>query len=132
LIIVSYAAYRVEELVAALTAASNRGVAVRLILETTADSAGALTRDAAEAFAALRESVEIYVWPLEQRTSGARLHAKVAVADAESAFVTSANLTGYALDQNLEVGVSVRGGTVPRRLAEHFRALMERGVLRPL
>jgi phosphatidylserine/phosphatidylglycerophosphate/cardiolipin synthase-like enzyme len=56
----------------------------------------------------LRESVEIYVWPIEKRIAGSRLHAKVAIADGELALVTSANFTGHALDQNLEVGVLVR------------------------
>jgi phosphatidylserine/phosphatidylglycerophosphate/cardiolipin synthase-like enzyme len=48
------------------------------------------------------------------------------------AFITSANLTGAALEHNLEVGVLVRGGSVPARLHEHFLALMGSGVLRPV
>lgn len=75
------------------------------------------------------ENVEIYVWPLEKRPASSRLHAKVAVADGELAFVTSANLTGYALDQNLEVGVLISGGQTPRRLKEHFHALIASGTL---
>jgi phosphatidylserine/phosphatidylglycerophosphate/cardiolipin synthase-like enzyme len=100
-----------------------------LILESTADSAGALTHDGAAAFTSLRESVEMYVWPLEMRPAGSRLHAKVAVADGELAFVTSANFTGHALDQNLEIGVLVSGGQTPRRLKEHFHALIAVGML---
>jgi cardiolipin synthase A/B len=130
LIIVSYAAYRVPEIVEALVAACGRGVIVRLVLETTADSAGTLTLDASAAFESLRDRVEVYVWPLELRTGGSRLHAKTVVADADLAFVTSANLTGHALDQNLEVGVLVSGGNVPRRLADHVRALIGKGILR--
>lgn len=124
LILVSYAAYKVPALVEALGRARGRSVVVRLILESTADSAGALTHDGAEAFKALKESIEIYVWPLEKRPAGSRLHAKVAVADGELAFVTSANFTGHALDQNLEVGVLVTGGQMPRRLREHLHALI--------
>ena len=124
LILVSYAAYKVPALVDTLEQASERSVVVRLILESTADSAGALTHDGAAAFMSLRENVEIYVWPLEKRPAGSRLHAKVAVADGEVAFVTSANFTGHALDQNLEVGVLVTGGQMPRRLNEHFHALI--------
>lgn len=129
LILVSYAAYKVPALVEALGRARGRSVVVRLILESTADSAGALTHDGAEAFKALKESIEIYVWPLEKRPAGSRLHAKVAVADGELAFVTSANFTGHALDQNLEVGVLVTGGQTPRRLKEHFQALIAGGTL---
>jgi len=130
LIIVSYAAYRVSELVDAIGDAQNRGVTVRLVLETTADSGGTLSRDAIEAFDRLRERVETYIWPLDQRPAGSRLHAKTVVADDEWAFVTSANLTGHALDQNLEIGVLLRGGTVPGRLGNHFRALIARGTLK--
>ncbi len=130
LIIVSYAAYKVPALVSALEQARARGVTVRLVLESTADSAGALTHDGAAAFVALRDLVEMYVWPIEKRPTGARLHAKVAVADGELAFVTSANLTGHALDQNLEIGMLVHGGLTPRRLAEHFQTLIAKGTLR--
>lgn len=130
LIVVTYAAYRVPELSSSLRSARNRGATVRLILETTSDSAGALTHDGIHAFDDLRDDVEVYCWPLDQRPPGARLHAKTAVADGELAFVTSANLTGHALDQNLEVGVLIRGGQAPRRVMEHFHALMAKGVLR--
>jgi len=129
LLLVSYAAYKVPALVEALERARQRSVVVRLILESSADSAGALTHDGADAFKSLRENVEIYVWPLEKRPAASRLHAKVAVADGEVAFVTSANFTGHALDQNLEVGVLVTGGQTPRRLKEHFHALIAGGTL---
>lgn len=129
LILVSYAAYKVPALVDALERARHRSVVVRLILESTADSAGALTHDGAQAFRSLRDNVEIYVWPLEKRPEGSRLHAKVAAADGEVAFVTSANFTGHALDQNLEVGVLVTGGQMPKRLREHFHALIAGGTL---
>jgi phosphatidylserine/phosphatidylglycerophosphate/cardiolipin synthase-like enzyme len=132
LIVVSYAAYKVPALVSALERARQRSVVVRLILESTADSAGALTRDGAAAFESLRDSIEMYVWPIEKRPAGSRLHAKVAVADAEFAFITSANLTGHALDQNLEVGVLISGGQAPRRLMDHFQALIARGTLKQL
>lgn len=132
LIMVSYAAYKVPELLAALENATRRGVKVRLILESSEDSAGALSHDAAEAFRSLREKVEFYVWPASKRPHGARLHAKGVIADGTAAFSTSANLTGHALDQNLELGVLVRGGVVPSLLAEHFRALMAAGVLQRL
>lgn len=129
LILVSYAAYKVPALVDALEHARRRSVVVRLILESTADSGGALTHDGADAFKSLREQVEIYVWPLEKRPMGSRLHAKVAVADGEVAFVTSANFTGNALDQNLEVGVLVAGGQTPRLLQQHFHSLIAGRIL---
>jgi phosphatidylserine/phosphatidylglycerophosphate/cardiolipin synthase-like enzyme len=85
-----------------------------------------------QAFDSLGGRVSFFTWPADQRPagSGAALHAKAVIADAQVAFITSANLTGAALDHNLELGVLVRGGSVPRRLHEHFLALMASGVLR--
>lgn len=134
LIAVSFAAYRVEDVNVALAAAAARGVDVRLILETSEDSGGALGLDAALAFRSLGSMVSFWVWPAELRPQHERRratqHAKAAVADDRIAFVTSANLTGQALDANMELGLLVHGGRVPHRLAAHFRQLMDEGTLR--
>jgi hypothetical protein len=42
------------------------------------------------------------------------------------------NLTEYALNLNMELGVRVRGGDLPNRLVDHLRRLMPGGVLIPL
>ncbi|MBF6621528.1 MAG: hypothetical protein ITG02_15025 [Patulibacter sp.] len=60
------------------------------------------------------------------------LHAKAVVADDEIAFVTSANLTEKAFDENIEVGLLTRDRTVALTLARHFSVLIERGILEPL
>jgi hypothetical protein len=39
--------------------------------------------------------------------------------------VSSANLIQSALSGNMELGLVVRGGSVPRRLARHLRELMD-------
>lgn len=133
LIVVSFAAYKVEAIVNELTAAANRGVGIRLILETDEVGGGTLTMDAADAFSALHDVAEFYIWPADKRPAlehgKASLHAKAAVADDHTALVTSANLTGHALTQNMELGLLVRGGPIPRRLASHFRQLIAQGVL---
>jgi cardiolipin synthase A/B len=59
----------------------------------------------------------------------AALHAKAAIADSHTALVTSANLTGHGMNENMELGLIVRGGSVPRRLAAHFIQLMADRVL---
>jgi cardiolipin synthase len=132
LIIVSFSAYKVPEVVSALGEAARRGVNVRLVLETTEDSSGALTHDASRAFAAIGAQVEFYVWPADRRPAGvsATLHAKAVVADSQAAFITSANLTGSALDHNLELGVLIKGGPLPKRLADHFTSLIGSGTLK--
>ena len=131
LLLVSFAAYKVAALVTALDAAAQRGITVRLVLETSDDSTGALSVDAALAFNALGDRAEIYIWPLARRPPGVPsvLHAKAVVADERVAFVSSANLTGSGLEHNLELGVLIRGGPVPHRISEHFRSLMASGVL---
>jgi cardiolipin synthase len=134
LIVVSFAAYKVANVVEALRAAAERNVTVRLMLESVADSKGKLTHDAKLAFDALPDGVGFYVWPADRRvtTAGghAAMHAKCAVADGRIAFVTSANLTGAAMTENMELGLVVRGGDVPRRIAAHFNALIGSGDLR--
>jgi phosphatidylserine/phosphatidylglycerophosphate/cardiolipin synthase-like enzyme len=136
LIVVSFAAYKVSAVVEALRAAATRGVDVRLVLESAVESKGKLTHDAKEAFDALGDAVSFYVWPAELRVSKggghAAMHAKCAIADRRTAFVTSANLTGAAMTDNMELGLVVRGGDVPKRIANHFDALMDGGVLRAL
>jgi cardiolipin synthase A/B len=126
---VSYAAYKVSDLVSALHAARGRGVDIRFVLETAEASGGALSFDASAAFAALVGQARFYVWPAERRPPGGKLHVKAAIADEDCALVTSANLTGAALDQNMELGLLVRGGPVPRRLSRHFMSLMDDNVL---
>ncbi len=129
LTVVSFAAYRVERVTAALGRAARRGVDVRLVLETKEDSRGRLSDDAADAFGALAHVASFWVWPAARRTEHASMHVKAAIRDAAAALVTSANLTGSGLEHNMELGVLVTGGPVARRLDDHFTALMERGDL---
>jgi phosphatidylserine/phosphatidylglycerophosphate/cardiolipin synthase-like enzyme len=60
------------------------------------------------------------------------LHAKAVVADDESVFVTSANLTEAALDRNIELGLFLHDRALAESLSGHFRVLIERGLLHPL
>lgn len=138
LILVSFAAYKVAEVNAALADAAARGVDVRLVLETgEADGGNLKGPGAPAAFAELAGKVTLYEWPLSQRPplpggKHGSMHAKAALADEHTALVTSGNLTAYAMTANMELGLLIRGGPVPRRLARHFRQLMMDGVLTPL
>ena len=60
------------------------------------------------------------------------LHAKAVVADLESVFVTSANLTEAALDRNIELGLLVRDHALALSVVRHFQVLIEREELRAL
>jgi phosphatidylserine/phosphatidylglycerophosphate/cardiolipin synthase-like enzyme len=133
--LVSYAAFRQDDLVEELRAAAERGVRVRLVLESAAASRGRLDADAAGAFSALGGTVEVLEWPAELRgdgRAGGVLHAKAVVVDGRVALVSSANLTAAALDHNMELGLLVRGGSIPRRLEEHVTELRSKGILRPV
>lgn len=60
------------------------------------------------------------------------LHAKCIVIDRAAALVTSANPTPAAYTKNIEVGVVVRGGTIPGEISAHFEWLIKAGKLRRL
>ena len=51
--------------------------------------------------------------------------AGVSVVDGARAFITSANLTGHALEKNMEAGVLINGGPVPKTLSDHLQALID-------
>jgi phosphatidylserine/phosphatidylglycerophosphate/cardiolipin synthase-like enzyme len=60
------------------------------------------------------------------------LHAKCIVIDSKAALVTSANPTPAAYTKNIELGIIIRGGTIPNQIAGHFTSLIETGALRRL
>jgi len=136
LVMVSFAAYHVPAVSDAVAVAARRGVDVRFVLETSESAGGTLKgAGAASAFKVLAGLVTFYEWPADQRgqlVAGRRaaMHAKTSIADEHTALITSANFTGSAIDTNMELGVLLRGGPVPRRLARHFRQLIVDGVFR--
>ena len=133
LLIVSFAAFGVADVVRELRLAANRGVTIDLVLESTTASGGTLhgTVEASAVFNAIRPAAKFWVWPAENRPvihgSRAALHAKLIVADERIALVGSANLTDKALASNLELGVIIRDPAVAHRIDRHFRSLMRPG-----
>ncbi|MDX5457484.1 DISARM system phospholipase D-like protein DrmC [Micromonospora tulbaghiae] len=133
LLVLTYSAHTDSRIRTALTAAAERGVRVRVLLETTRADGGTLHAPALDALAGL--PAQFFVWdPNRRPRQGARasMHAKGIVADRHSAFVTSANLSGNAFDTNIEVGVRIVGGDLPARLRDHFDALVANAVLVPV
>lgn len=130
LLIVSFAAFGVTDVVRELTNAAARGVHIDLVLERTTAQGGTLhgSLDASAAFEAIRGSANFWVWPADRRPvingSRAALHAKLIAADERIALVGSANLTGKALVSNLELGVILRDPAVARHITRHFQWLM--------
>lgn len=133
LLLMTYSAKTYEPLADALTAAVGRGVAVAVVVETLQGAGSALAgAEPAAAFAGV-SGVRLWHWPIAQRTEpGAKMHAKIAVADRRVLLVSSANLTQAGIGKNLEAGLLVRGGAAPQRAAEHIAELCARGVLERL
>ena len=138
ILLATFAAYKVPKIAAALVKAAGRGVKVTLILESAEESEGKLTCSAIKGLGAeLAKAAEVYVWPLEKRGVDSHgqhgaLHVKCAVVDDNAALVSSANLTEYAMNLNMELGLLVTGGDVPRTLAQHLRSLVRVKTLVPI
>lgn len=62
-------------------------------------------------------------------TLSGSLHAKCAIADKKHLFISSANLTEYALTLNMEMGLLVKSEDLARQVKEHIDSLIERGIL---
>jgi cardiolipin synthase len=131
LFLVSFVTYDVSSVVDALNAAAARGVEICILLETSTSHGGSLSIDPIATMRSRVRSAVLYVWTDRPApfTEG-RVHAKVAVADGNIAFVTSANLTGHALEKNMEAGVVVRGGHIPTSLRSHLSSLVDMKIIR--
>jgi cardiolipin synthase len=134
--VVTFAAYKIAALVRALREALARGVRVAFVLEDKDESAGKLSLSALPAFAGGGlEAAKVYGWPLENRERNERgdhgtLHAKCVLVDGRRLFVSSANMTEFALTLNIELGVLVNGGDAPRQVERNLTELIRTGVLR--
>ncbi len=130
LFITSFVAYDVSSIVEALNAASERGVAISILLESSKDQGGSITFDVISKMKTMVPNARIYAWiGKNEPFLGGCVHAKVAVADGAICFVTSANLTGHAMDKNMEAGLLVLGGDTARRLEDHLRSLTDAKVI---
>lgn len=132
LFITSFVAYDVSTIVKALNAASDRGVVISMLLELSQDHGGSITFDVIGKMRTLVPTAKLYAWrdKVDPFTDG-RVHAKVAVADDKMCFITSANLTGHAMEKNMEAGVLISGEPFPGQLRRHLEALVMIGVIAP-
>ncbi|MFC8534744.1 DISARM system phospholipase D-like protein DrmC [Streptomyces sp. NPDC057249] len=113
LLIASFAAYDIHEIVGELRGAAARDVRIDLLLEESTS--------AARAFGPLRKHVR--VWHRADRGNRTALHAKVIAADRHTALLGSANLTGRGLERNIEIGVILNDSPTVGRLVDHLRWL---------
>jgi phosphatidylserine/phosphatidylglycerophosphate/cardiolipin synthase-like enzyme len=122
-LVVSYAAYSVPRVIKSLDAAVARGVKVTLVLESPEKLKNATVGKYAK--------YPVFLWPIESRPANASLHAKVVAIDGRRALLTSANLTQVAYDDNIELGLLVRGGSAASDVEAHFSGLIQAGILVP-
>ncbi|MEV7776684.1 DISARM system phospholipase D-like protein DrmC [Kitasatospora sp. NPDC088351] len=135
LLVTSYAAFGIREIVREIQAAADRGVSVDLVLETAHTSGGRLhgSTDGRTALHELRFHPDVRLWQWandERHGPGGRrgsMHAKVIAADQSIVLIGSANLTDSAYSDNLEVGAIIRDNKAVSHLVDHFRALMHSG-----
>lgn len=137
IVLITFAATKILRLATALLDAKKRGVSIKFILEFEQSSEGQLSFDALKAFPQeLIDTVDVYCWPVEKRERNqagkpGKLHAKVALID-DTALISSANLTDDAFNRNLEMGVKLTGGNLPKIIREYFERLCFVGVLVPV
>lgn len=125
LFLTSFVAYNVASIMAALAKAADRGVALSMLLESSDQHGGGVSIDGIGAMRKALPSVKAYFWKEKgDEFVGGKVHAKVAVCDEELCFISSANLTGHAMEKNMEAGVLIRGGALPRTLHRHLEALV--------
>ena len=124
LFLVSFVLVNIPRVEDAIRQALERGVDVRMLLESEDKEGSSNFRDTIKRLQGDIPGLTLYVWPRERRESieggFARVHAKCAVADQVDAFLTSANLTSAALDKNIEMGVHIQGGNVPPTIYQQF------------
>jgi phosphatidylserine/phosphatidylglycerophosphate/cardiolipin synthase-like enzyme len=132
LFITSFVAYDVSTIVIALNEATERGVCLTMLLESSQNHGGSINIDVIGKMRDLVPGAKIYAW----QDKGidfldGRVHAKVAVADSKMCFITSANLTGYAMERNIEAGVLIRGGSIPKTMQSHSEYLIATKIISP-
>lgn len=133
--LVSFAVYRIPNIAKALVKAAKRGVRLTVIVETPDKIEGEGEYNTIQALGQeVAACSSVYFWPKHKRktSEGGKpgiLHVKCAVADGEWLFLSSANLTQQAFTINMELGMLVRGGTMPKRVEEQFRVLIQRQVV---
>jgi phosphatidylserine/phosphatidylglycerophosphate/cardiolipin synthase-like enzyme len=135
LILISFAIYKVRTVVNAVQSAINRGVAVRLIAETPESGGGKIPFGIEATFGTeLIQQCQVYVWPKHQRPTDTQghygsLHIKGAVVDVQNLFITSANLTDYAMTLNMEMGVLLKSKTLGQQVKAQIDQLIHDEIL---
>ena len=130
LLIVSFVAYKADKIYSAIHSAMERGVHVSFLTEASKEHGGSLDVDPVDALRKKFPEATFYRWNNPDSSRPAVVHAKCAIADECMALVTSANLTGAAMDNNMELGLLISSRRVSSRMAAHFAALVTEKILK--
>lgn len=124
LFVTSFVAYGIVGVMKAFERALARDVRLSMLLEPSEWHGGSVSFDVIGKMKSALPAAQIYSWSEKgERFAGGKVHAKIAVADETVCFVSSANLTDHAMEKNMEAGVLIRGGPIPRDLHRHLEAL---------
>ena len=121
----------IEEVIASLAEAVTRGLTVSVVVDERIRPDGRDNRRILVSVWPVGVALpKILTWRLPPGDEHLKLHAKLLVADRRDALVTSANLTSYAMDRNMEMGVRIVGQPAVD-IARHFDLLEANGILEP-
>ncbi len=133
--LVSYAVYAIPNIQDAVVRAAERGARITVVVETPSKLAA---QNEYSTLRALGDDVAshstVYYWPKVKRKADESgklgiLHVKCVVGDGMQLFLSSANLTKYAFELNMELGVLFTGGTEPQKVEMVFAQLIQEGLL---
>ncbi len=135
LILVSFAVYKIPEIAQELIAAGTRGVNLRIIAETPESSEGKIPFGVITALGTdITQLSQVFIWPRDKRPTDKNgkhgsLHIKCAICDNQQLFISSANLTEYALALNMEMGLLVHSQDLATRVTHHINCLISQKIL---
>lgn len=130
LFLVSFVAGNWIQVIKALIEAHERGVKVRVLMEASKHDGGTLKTDQSIELVKAFPAVKTYRWTeKDAEYAGGKVHAKIALADDDLAFISSANFTGHAMEKNFEAGVLLRGGHIPLDIWRHLHGLIETRII---
>ena len=122
--LVSFIAYKADIVLDALAEALQRNVDINILLDISPKQGIADNYASISNMRAKLPAAKFYIWDKKHNPDGASVHAKCAVADRTTALITSANLTGKAMNSNMELGIYIKNGHIPFQLSSLLEALI--------
>jgi phosphatidylserine/phosphatidylglycerophosphate/cardiolipin synthase-like enzyme len=135
LTIISFAVYKVPDIAKALIDAMNRDIRLTIIAETPPTGEVNVPFGVTAGLgAAVAKRAQVFVWDKAKRPRDAEgrhgsLHMKCAIADRQHLFISSANLTEYAMTLNMEMGLLLHSQALAGQVAEHIDQLIHQEIL---